>query len=102
MHQMVAQRMEIARFGGARLLREQLCRIADRVGLPTATMDKALDRWTNDGDDGLAFLEEVAPNTYHIADNDKYGQARRFLDETARRSKQGRRRGLRSGRKRRK
>ena len=98
----VERRKELPRHGGALLQIAELCRIADSLGLPRPTMEKALERWKHDGDDGLAFLEEVERNRYHLADNEQYGKARQFINETAKRSEKGSKRGKASARKRKK
>ena len=98
--EIVERRKDIARFGGARLELQDLWQIAKRVGLTRNTMGKAMGRYLVDGDDGPAFLEEVDTDQYHLADNEKYGKARRFIDETARRSAKGRKMGKVSARKR--
>ena len=98
----VERRKELPRHGGALLQLAELCRIADSLGLPRTTMEKALERWKHDGDDGLAFLEEVERNRYHLADNEQYGNARQFINETAKRSEKGSKRGKASARKRKK
>jgi hypothetical protein len=48
-------------------------------------------RWTRDGDDGRAVLEEVTPNRYHLAPHLEAERA--MLDEAGRRSIQGRKGG---------
>ncbi|MDZ7703885.1 MAG: hypothetical protein U5L04_05305 [Trueperaceae bacterium] len=97
----IAERsMQIADDGGVLLTLPKLWPIADALGLPKSTMQRALDRWLHDGDDGPAFLEKVDRDRYHLADNERYGLARRFIDETARRKKRGQIRGKASQRKR--
>ncbi len=96
---MVARRKGILDDGGAHIPEAEAWQIAKRIGLDSQTvMNKALDRWCRDGDDAPAFLEEVKDNHYLLADNDRYGKARRFLVEQAKRSKSASLRGKQGGR----
>jgi hypothetical protein len=89
----VEKRLKIPERGGAPLsLKDDLWPIADRLGLPQSTMKRVLERWTCNGDDGPQFLELVKGKingkaVYHLADNEQYGLAKNFINETARRSK---------------
>jgi hypothetical protein len=102
----VDRRKYIPERGGAPLsLRDDLWPIADRLGLPQSTMERTLDRWTSDGDDGPKFLELVEGRiegeaVYHLADNSKYELERRFVDDGARRTKRAREAGKASAEKR--
>lgn len=102
----VDRRKHIPERGGATLsLSDDLWPIADRLNLPQPTMQRALDRWTSDGDDGPKFLELVdgrieGEAIYHLANNEKYRRAREFVAETARRSKRASEAGKASSRQR--
>lgn len=81
--------------GGAYLPEPELERLASLVGLPASTMNKALDRWTQDGEDGPSMLERH-DDRFLLANNDPYRDAREFILEGARRVREGRANGLRS------
>lgn len=91
MLQLVEHRKELP-FGGALISREKLERLAYEVDLPLSTLYKALDRWTQDGDDGEAFLviegDPKKAARYMLADNEKYKAQRSFLLKGAERSLQ--------------
>jgi hypothetical protein len=96
----VQRRQQIASRGGAKLSDRDLWQIAEPLGLPQSTMDRAIDRWLHDGDDGLQFLELIDGDLYHLADNERYGLARRFIDDTADRAEQASEAGKRSAQRR--
>lgn len=81
--------------GGVLLPESERERLASLVGLPTSTMNKALDRWTQDGKDGPRMLEREG-DRFLLADIDPYRDARAFILEGARRVREGRENGLRS------
>ena len=58
---------------------------------PLLVVSRLVDRWTRDGDDGPAVLEEVAPNRYHLAEH--LAADRAFLEEAGRLTIQGRKGG---------
>jgi hypothetical protein len=68
---------------------------AVEVGLqipePLLVAQRLVDRWTQDGDDGRAVLERVAPNRYHLAPH--LAAERAMLEEAGRRTIQGRKGG---------
>lgn len=80
---------------GVLLPEPELERLASLVGLPTSTMNKALDRWTQDTKDGPRMLDRSG-DRFLLADNDPYRDARNFVLEGARRVREGRERGLQS------
>lgn len=92
----VERRLQVAQRGGARLTLREITQIAKQAGLPTKTAKDAIDRWKQDGDDAPAFLEEVQEDHYHLADNERYGNAREFITKTARRSQSQSLRGKKS------
>ena len=96
--ELVERRDEIHQHGGAELTPATVERVAARVGCPKSTAHRLMERWT-DGSEA-AFLDAVEPGRYHLANNDQYGKARRFLDDTARRSHRARRMGKASAKKR--
>jgi hypothetical protein len=82
-------RIQLVTDGGALLGAEELRRRAEQVGLPVATIPRVLDRWSQDGDDGPAFLERVERDRYNLADTAPYRGARGFLIEAGRRTLEG-------------
>lgn len=96
--ELVERRSEIYHHGGAELTPATVERVATRVGCPKPTAHRLMERWTDGSED--AFLEAIEPGRYHLADNEHYGKARRFINETARRSHNARRMGKASARKR--
>lgn len=92
---LVDQRRTLGKLGGADLPDPALAKLAAAVGLPEATRKRVMVRWLADGDDGPAFLERVGAGVYNLADNDVFGDARRFLLNTARMSSAQSRRALR-------
>lgn len=90
---------QLPEYGGVLLTQDMLEYRAMQAGLPESTIAKAIDRWTQDGDDAPALLEKVEEERFHLADNDVYGPARTFLDEQGgmreERSKSGKRGGKR-------
>lgn len=90
---MVEHRVEVAREGGARLTAEELARMARAVGLPEGMVARVLDRWTQDGSDGLACLEVVERDRYVLPDNPDYREARAFIEAGGKRTIQRKRAG---------
>lgn len=80
----VRRRLQLVEEGGALLTREDLERLAALADLDPATMMRAMDRWTQDGTDGPAFLSRVGRDRYHLAENATYRDARRWLEATGR------------------
>jgi len=83
---LVERRTDVVTKGGAQLSMLELERLARTVGLPVETLMKVLDRWTHDGDDGLACLEIVERDRYHLPNNSSYSDARSFIEGGGRRS----------------
>ena len=86
LHYMSTNRQDIAEWGGVRAPVDVLERLAASVDLPRTMARELLPAWTRDADDSPAFLERVGRDIYHIADNDKFGEARAFLEAGAQRS----------------
>lgn len=93
---LVEHRAELLPHGGALLREEELARLATEAGLPTSTLSKVIDRWTQDGDDGPRVLELVEKDRYMLADSPPYRDAREFLLEASRRSIKGKNGGKRA------
>jgi hypothetical protein len=51
--------------------------LAREAGLPSGVLSKLLDRWTKDGDDGPAFLEQPSPGQYRLGG--AHGAAHSFI-----------------------
>ena len=98
--ELVERRDEIHQHGGAQLTPTTVERIASRVGCPKTTAKRLIQRWTDPQRDEPLFLDAVEAGRYHLADNEQYGKARQFLDETAKRSHRGSKMGKASARKR--
>ena len=97
---------ELVEEGGALISGADWLRDLNDVGLthPIARVDRLVDAWTRDGDDGRAFLVEVErptggrPGRYHLHP-EHHSAARDFLDHGARMSSEGRARAKKHGRK---
>lgn len=98
--ELVERRQEIHKEGGALLKEEDFVRIAAKYDLHESTRRKAMERWLRDGDDGPRVFELVDRSRYHLADNERYGDARRFIDETARMAAEARHKARRPRRRR--
>lgn len=57
----------IVRLGGVTLEKATLEQLANVAGLPIALIDKVIDRWTQDGDDGPKMLERIEGDVYRLA-----------------------------------
>jgi hypothetical protein len=78
---------EIVERGGALLPRDLLADLAREAGLPRELLDRVIDRWTRDGDDGPAFLEFVDTSRFVLGR--AHSPARRFLEMSGRREVTG-------------
>lgn len=85
---------ELFEQGGILLASERWRELAELAGLPVSMIDQVLDRWTQDGDDGPAFLEKTDPNRFTLAAT--HSAARAFLLEAGRREVEGSDAGKRS------
>jgi hypothetical protein len=75
---------DIVQHGGVTLNRSTLVELARRAAFPySADLDRLLERWTSDGDDGPAMLKLIGPNRYTLGD--AYAAARAFIEEGGRR-----------------
>lgn len=80
---MVKSRREISLHGGVLITDDILGDIAERCGLSISIAAKAFERWQVDSDDGIKVFEITRQDRYLLADNADYGDARRFVDKTA-------------------
>jgi hypothetical protein len=85
MVEMVERRVELIKYGGARIIDQDWRRMADEVGLPEKMLPALLERWQHTAEDGEAFLEKKG-ELYLLANTLPYRAAREFLLEAGRRS----------------
>jgi hypothetical protein len=85
MVEMVERRVELIKYGGARIIDQEWRRMADEVGLPYKMLPALLERWQHTASDGEAFLEKNGEH-YLLATTKPYRAAREFLLEAGRRS----------------
>jgi hypothetical protein len=85
MVEMVERRVELIKYGGARIIDQEWRRMADEVGLPYKMLPALLERWQHTAEDGEAFLEKKGDH-YLLATTKPYRAAREFLLEAGRRS----------------
>ncbi len=89
--EIVTQRSRVYEEGGALIDSITLEKIGDQCGLPKNLVLKAWNRWLADGNDGLRVFDTIDEKNhlYHVADNEDYGDARAFINETATRAFKG-------------
>lgn len=89
--EIVTQRSRVYEEGGALIDLMTLEKIGEQCGLPKNLALKAWNRWLADGDDGLRVFDTIDEKNhlYHVADNEDYGDARAFINETAIRAFKG-------------
>jgi hypothetical protein len=82
--------------GGVKWRKEDWLRLAEPAGLAEVTVEQVRDRWSQDGDDGPAFLEKVGRCRYALgqAHADAWG----FVLKAGRERAEGAERGRRSAR----
>jgi hypothetical protein len=98
--EMRASAREIALRGGVLLSRERWERLAEAADLPPGDLlQRVLDRWTRDGDDGPALLEVVERDRFRLGP--AHAAARDFLERSGRFELQGQEAGQRAARRRR-
>ena len=56
----------LASDGSVPISPERLAELAGKAGLPTGMVPRVIDRWTQDGHDGAAFLESPSRNRYTL------------------------------------
>ena len=85
---------ELVLNGGVRLTEERWVSLAQEAMLPVSVLQAVIDRWTQDGEDGPAFLKVVDRNSYTIGEAHK--EVRDFLEDAGRLAEAGARAGQRS------
>jgi hypothetical protein len=87
---------EAFREGAVKWTKEEWRRMAEPTGLADVTVEQVRDRWSQDGDDGPAFLEEVGRCRYALGP--AHGDAWSFLLDAGQKRAEGAERGRRSAR----
>jgi hypothetical protein len=90
---------ELVERGGVVLDERTLDDLAKRAGVPRDIVRPLLDRWTQDGDDGPAFLKVVESSRYTLGDT--HAVPRAFIEDGGRRELEGSRAGEKGATKRR-
>lgn len=92
------RRVELVKEGGALLAREELMRLAVPIGVPVTTLDKVIECWLAGTTSTAPFLERVSEDRqrYTLANNETFGDARRFLEIAGQRTLENRKRGKES------
>lgn len=85
---------ELFEQGGILLNLDRWRELAELAGLPVGLLEQVLDRWTQDGDDGPAFLERTDKDRFTLAPT--HSAARAFILEAGRREAEGAEAGKRS------
>jgi hypothetical protein len=85
---------ELFEQGGILLAPDRWQELAGLAGLPVSLLEQVLDRWTQDGDDGPAFLQRTDTNRFTLAPT--HSAARAFILEAGRREAEGAEAGKRS------
>jgi hypothetical protein len=85
MVELVDRRVELIKYGGAKIIDQEWRRMAEEVGLPYKMLPALLERWQHTAEDGEAFLEKNGDH-YLLATTKPYRAAREFLIEAGRRS----------------
>lgn len=75
---------ELVEEGGVLLDAATFRVMAKGAGVPVGMAAAVLDRWTQDADDGPAFLKRVGPDRYTLGD--AHAAARAFVEDAGRRS----------------
>ena len=73
---------ELVKEGGVIITPMRAEQLAERALLPLNLVPQVLDRWTQDGDDGPAFLHRIERDRYTLGD--AHASARAFLEEAGR------------------
>jgi hypothetical protein len=87
---------EAFREGGVKWLKKDWLRLAEPAGLAEVTVEQVRDRWSQDGDDGPAFLERVGRCRYSLGP--AHRDAWSFLLDAGQKRAEGAERGRRSAR----
>jgi hypothetical protein len=91
--ELLSRRVDLITRGGALLMPEEVDRLSDESGLTRETGRLAFAHWQK-GE--KAFLEKTGPDRFTLADNELYGPAKRFYETAAKRTLEGRARGIKS------
>lgn len=83
--ELVERRVELIKYGGAKITDEEWKRIAKEVGLPASILSPLLERWQHTTEDGEAFLEKDG-DRYILASTKPYLGAKQFILEAGRRT----------------
>jgi hypothetical protein len=87
MVELVDRRVDLIKYGGARIIDQEWRRMADEVGLPYKMLPALLERWQHTAEDGEAFLEKDG-DRYILASTKPYLGAKQFIIEAGRRTLQ--------------
>jgi hypothetical protein len=87
MVELVDRRVELIKYGGAKIIDQEWRRMAEEVGLPYKMLPALLERWQHTAEDGEAFLEKNGEH-YLLATTKPYRAARAFILEAGRRTLQ--------------
>lgn len=85
---------ELYQEGGILLSPHQLEEFAKDAALPLATLNKVIERWTKDGDDGPALLELIEDHRYTLGKT--HQTAKDFITQAGEEEIKGREAGLKS------
>ena len=77
-----ARARELASGEGAPIDLDRWASLAQQAGLPRGLLERVRDRWTQDGPDGPAFLEQTLPGRYTLGG--AHAAARAFLEASGR------------------
>jgi hypothetical protein len=83
--ELVERRVELIKYGGAKILAPEWKRLAKEVGLPAKILPALLERWQHTSNDGEAFLEKDG-DRYILASTTPYLGAKEFILEAGRRT----------------
>lgn len=83
--------VELVEHGGVLLADEELERLASAVGLPVSMIRRVVDRWSQDGHDGPAFLVRCGGGRYTLGA--AYASALELLRDGGERERRGAARG---------
>jgi hypothetical protein len=85
---------EMVATGGIHLTDEEWALLAQEATLPLPVLQPVMDRWTQDGEDGPAFLKRIDRNCYTLGD--AHLHVRSFLEDAGRMAEAGAQAGRKS------
>jgi hypothetical protein len=85
--ELVERRVELIKYGGAKIIDQEWKRLAKDVALPSSILPALLERWQHTAEDGEAFLEKDG-DRYTLASTAPYLGAKQFILEAGRRTLQ--------------